>query len=156
MGNQINSAGPSHSHTGLMGHGSDSEPLWKFLDFIAMHRSPLYTLLLPFIHTRARMPADNEQERTFQLCAKVSKPNVKTRLHDGFIFLGYPMKLVKSFSLIFQERIGLGSVVQGGKSKSLLLSELGQELGTQRDRLNKRMQGNLFHIDFVFPTFQKP
>ena len=77
MGNQINSAGPSHSHTGLMGHGSDSEPLWKFLDFIAMHRSPLYTLLLPFIHTRARMPADNEQERTFQLCAKVAKQNVK-------------------------------------------------------------------------------
>ena len=72
MGNQINSSGPSHSHTGLMGHGSDSEPLWKFLDFIAMHRSPLYTLLLPFIHTRARMPADNEQERTFQLCAKVA------------------------------------------------------------------------------------
>ena len=40
-----------------------------------------------------------------------------------------------------QERIGLGSVVQGGKSKSLLLAELGQELGGQRDRLNKRMQG---------------
>ena len=72
MGNQINSTGPTHSHTGLMGHATESEPLWKFLDFIAMHRSPLYTLLLPFIHTRARMPADNEQERTFQLCAKVA------------------------------------------------------------------------------------
>ena len=70
------SIGPAHPHSGLIGHGSDpffglSEPLWKFLDFIAMHRNPLYTLLLPFIHTRARIPADNEQERTFQLCAKV-------------------------------------------------------------------------------------
>ena len=45
----------------------------------------------------------------------------------------------------FQERIGLGSVVQGGKSKSLLLSELCQELGAQRDRLNKRMQGTLLN-----------
>ena len=73
-----------------------------------------------------------------------------------YLVLGYPTKLVKSFTLIFQERIGLGSVVQGGKSKSLLLSELGQELGTQRDRLNKRMQGNIFHTNFAFPTFQKP
>ena len=79
MGNQMHpssSIGPTHPHSGLIGHGSDpffglSEPLWKFLDFIAMHRNPLYTLLLPFIHTRARIPADNEQERTFQLCAKV-------------------------------------------------------------------------------------
>ena len=73
-----------------------------------------------------------------------------------YLVLGYPTKLVKSFTLIFQERIGLGSVVQGGKSKSLLLSELGQELGTQRDRLNKRMQGNFFHTNLAFPTFQKP
>lgn len=80
MGNQIHptsTIGPSHSHSGLIGHGGSdhffglSEPLWKFLDFIAMHRSPLYTLLLPFIHTRARIPADNDQELTFQLCAKV-------------------------------------------------------------------------------------
>ena len=70
--------------------------------------------------------------------------------------IGYPKKLAKSFILIFQERIGLGSVVQGGKSKSLLLSELGQELGTQRDRLNKRMQGNIFHTNFAFTTFQMP
>ena len=73
-----------------------------------------------------------------------------------YLVLGYPTKLVKSFTLIFQERIGLGSVVQGGKSKSLLLSELGQELGTQRDRLNKRMQGNFLHTNLAFPTFQKP
>ena len=100
MGNQINSAGPSHSHTGLMGHGSDSEPLWKFLDFIAMHRSPLYTLLLPFIHTRARMPADNEQERTFQLCAKVAI--LDYRISSANVrLLGYPKKLVNSFIMIF-------------------------------------------------------
>ena len=85
MGNQINSTGPTHSHTGLMGHATESEPLWKFLDFIAMHRSPLYTLLLPFIHTRARMPADNEQERTFQLCAKVTKWNDYTMLLFKFV-----------------------------------------------------------------------
>jgi hypothetical protein len=80
MGNHIHpssSIGPSQTHSGMMGQNSDpffglSEPLWKFLDFIAMHRSPLYTLLLPFIHTRARMPADNDQERNFQLCTKVS------------------------------------------------------------------------------------
>ena len=45
----------------------------------------------------------------------------------------------------------MGSVVQGGKSKSLLLSELGQELGTQRDRLNKRMQGI---VNYVFEHVQ--
>ena len=81
MGNRIQptgSIGTGHSHGvgGLIGQGSDlfygqSEPLWKFLDFIAMHRSPLYTLLLPFIHTRARFPADNDQERNFQICTKV-------------------------------------------------------------------------------------
>ena len=78
MGNRIQSTGSTgHSHgVGLIGHGPDpffslNESLWKFLDFIAMHRSPLYTLLLPFIHTRARVPADNDQERNFQLCAKV-------------------------------------------------------------------------------------
>ena len=31
---------------------ADVAPLWRFLDFIAMHRSPLYTLLIPFIHAR--------------------------------------------------------------------------------------------------------
>ena len=77
------SIGPSHPHSGLIGHGSDpffglSEPLWKFLDFIAMHRGPLYTLLLPFIHTRSRIPADNDQERTFQICAKVNRINYPT------------------------------------------------------------------------------
>ena len=51
--------------------------------------------------------------------------------------------------MIFQERIGLGSVVQGGKSKSLLLSELGQDLGAQRDRLNKRMQGTRLFISSI-------
>mgnify|MGYP001394599749 FL=1 len=31
---------------------------------------------------------------------------------------------------------------QGGRSKNLLLAELGQELAAQRDSLNKRLQGN--------------
>ncbi len=35
------------------GAGSeDGAPLWRFLDFIATHRGPLYTLLLPFVHAR--------------------------------------------------------------------------------------------------------
>lgn len=88
----------------------DVAPLWRFLDFIAMHRSPLYTLLLPFIHARVDMPPDTEHEKSFQLGAK--------------------------------ERLAT-SVVQGGRSKNLLLAELGQELASQRDSLNKRLQGTI-------------
>ena len=65
---------------------------------------------------------------------------------SAFIFLG----VIQFLYIIFQERIGLGSVVQGGKSKSLLLSELGQDLGTQRERLNKRMQGTRLFISSTF------
>lgn len=72
-----------------------------------MHRSPLYTLLLPFIHARVDMPADTDHERSFQMAAK--------------------------------DRLAT-SVVQGGRSKNLLLAELGQELASQRDSLNKRLQ----------------
>ena len=86
---------------------TDAAPLWRFLDFIAMHRSPLYTLLIPFIHRRVDMPADTDHERSFQVGAK--------------------------------ERLAT-SVVKGGRSKSLLLAELGQELASQRDSLNKRLQ----------------
>lgn len=78
MSNRIQPTGsltPTHSHG--IGHGLDlffgvNEPLSKFLDFIAMHRNPFYTLLLSFIHTRTRIPADNDQVRNFQICAKVS------------------------------------------------------------------------------------
>ncbi|CAB4054728.1 UNC80 [Lepeophtheirus salmonis] len=42
-------------------------PLWRFLDFISTQRSPLYTLLLPFIHNRAQLFADSEPERHFHL-----------------------------------------------------------------------------------------
>lgn len=43
----------------------DSAPLWRFLDFIAAHRGPLYTLLLPFMHTRLQqVPICNRQRRT--------------------------------------------------------------------------------------------
>ena len=92
-------------------------PLWRFLDFIAMHRSPLYTLLLPFIHARIDMPAESDHERSFQVGAK--------------------------------ERLAT-SVVHGGKSKSLLLAELGQELAVQRDSLNKRLQGRLYDLKYSF------
>ncbi len=102
MGNRT---GPAGEAAVVLG---DVAPLWKFLDFIAMHRSPLYTLLLPFIHARVDMPADTDHERSFQMVAK--------------------------------ERLA-SSVVQGGKSKNLLLAELGQELASQRDSLNKRLQG---------------
>ena len=88
---------------------NDVTPLWRFLDFIAMHRSPLYTLLIPFVHARVDMPADSEHERSYQIAAK--------------------------------ERLAT-SVVHGGRSKNLLLAELGQELASQRDSLNKRLQGN--------------
>lgn len=45
-------------------------PLWRFLDFISLHRSPLYTLLLPFIQTRVQVSADSDHERHFQMGAK--------------------------------------------------------------------------------------
>ncbi len=32
--------------------------LWRFLDFVAAHRSPLYALLVPFIHTRLQVEKD--------------------------------------------------------------------------------------------------
>ena len=48
-----------------------SVPLWRFLDFITTHRGPLYTLLLPFIHTRLQQTAGlsdegSDAERTYQ------------------------------------------------------------------------------------------
>ena len=46
MGNR---SGPQGETAVVLG---DVAPLWRFLDFIAMHRSPLYTLLIPFIHAR--------------------------------------------------------------------------------------------------------
>ena len=108
MGNR----GPASQSASAASEGgivlTDAAPLWKFLDFIAMHRTPLYSLLLPFIHRRVDMPADTDHERSFQVGAK--------------------------------ERLA-SSVVQGGRSKSLLLAELGQELASQRDSLNKRLQG---------------
>ena len=45
----------------------------------------------------------------------------------------------RSFQVGAKERLGT-SVVKGGRSKSLLLAELGQELASQRDSLNKRLQ----------------
>ena len=100
-----NRGGPQASEAVVLG---DVAPLWKFLDFIAMHRTPLYTLLMPFVHARIDMPAESDHERSFQVGAK--------------------------------ERLA-SSVVKGGRSKSLLLAELGQELAIQRDSLNKRLQG---------------
>ena len=100
-----NRGGPQASEAVVLG---DVAPLWKFLDFIAMHRTPLYTLLMPFIHARIDMPAESDHERSFQVGAK--------------------------------ERLA-SSVVKGGRRKSLLLAELGQELAIQRDSLNKRLQG---------------
>ena len=47
----------------------------------------------------------------------------------------------RSFQVGARERLAT-SVVQGGRSKNLLLAELGQELAAQRDSLNKRLQGN--------------
>ena len=47
----------------------------------------------------------------------------------------------RSFQVGTRDRLA-SSVVQGGRSKNLLLAELGQELGAQRDSLNKRLQGN--------------
>ena len=47
----------------------------------------------------------------------------------------------KSFQMGARERLAT-SVVKGGRSKNLLLAELGQELAAQRDSLNKRLQGN--------------
>ena len=83
--------------------------LWRFLDFAAMHRGSLYTLLLPFIHTRLQIPVDDTDiERHFQGSTK--------------------------------DRIS-GNVVQGGRSKMALLTELGSELGEMRNSLNKRLQG---------------
>lgn len=46
----------------------------------------------------------------------------------------------RSFQVGAKERLA-SSVVKGGRSKSLLLAELGQELAIQRDSLNKRLQG---------------
>jgi hypothetical protein len=84
-------------------------PLWRFLDFIAMYRCALYTLLLPFMHTRLHiLPEDSEQEKHYLQAAK--------------------------------EKLS-GSVIQCGRSRTLLLSDLGRELGEMRDALNKKLQG---------------
>jgi hypothetical protein len=44
----------------------DTIPLWRFLDFVTMFRTPLFTLLLPFIHARSMMPPESDQELPFQ------------------------------------------------------------------------------------------
>ena len=99
----------------LSQHQENNGPLWRFLDFIATHRSPLYSLLLPFIHTRLFVSSDDSDvERHFQMSTK--------------------------------EKIA-GSVISGGKSKTLLLAELGNELGELRTNLNKRLQGELMFVD---------
>ena len=85
------------------------EPLWKFLDFVAMYRSPLYSLLLPFVRTRVQVSLDSDHVRTYQMGTK--------------------------------DKITQSSVVHSGKSKCIILAELGQELGHLRDQLNKRLQG---------------
>jgi hypothetical protein len=86
----------------------DTVPLWRFLDFVAMFRSPLFTLLLPFIHTRAQMPPESEYEIPYQY--------------------------------LLRERLN-GCVVQRGRSRSLLFVELGQELTSMKESLNKKLQG---------------
>lgn len=45
----------------------DTAPLWKFINFVSMFRSPLYTLLTPFIQTIAQTNAENEHELRHQL-----------------------------------------------------------------------------------------
>ena len=84
-------------------------PLWRFLDFMAFNRCTLYTLLLPFIHTRLQISADDSDlERHFQQATKDKMS---------------------------------GNVMSGGRSKTMMLKDLGKELGELRDGLNRRMQG---------------
>ena len=95
---------------GTAGGTADAEePLWKFLEFVTMYRSPLYSLLLPFIRTRVQVSLDSDHVRSFQMGTK--------------------------------DKITQSSVVHRGKSKCIILAELGQELGSLRDQLNKRLQG---------------
>ena len=47
---EMGSCSGQHPQDGTNG-ATGEEPLWKFLDFVAMHRSPLYSLLLPFIRS---------------------------------------------------------------------------------------------------------
>ena len=79
---------------------------WNFL-----YRSPLYTLLLPFIHMRSTMPPENDHELPFQY--------------------------------LLRERLS-SCVIYRGRSRSLLFTELGQELQSMKESLNKRLQGRKF------------
>ena len=85
-----------------------SGPLWRFLDFIAMQRGALYSLLLPFMYTRLQVSAaESDMERKYQLATK--------------------------------DRIS-GVAIQSGRSRALVLKELGNELGDMRSSLNRRLQ----------------
>ena len=95
----------------------DTTPLWRFLDFVTMFRSPLFTLLLPFIHTRAQMPPESDHELPYQYLLK--------------------------------ERLN-GCVVQRGRSRTLLFVELGQELTSMKESLNKKLQGGYFLLERGF------
>ena len=91
--------------SGQISEGSSA--LWRFLDFVAMQRGAIYSLLLPFMHTRLQISADdNDMERKYQLATK--------------------------------DRI-TGVVIQSGRSRALLLKELGNELGEMKTALNKRL-----------------
>lgn len=84
-------------------------PLWRFLEFIPMYRSSLFTFLLPFVHTRLQISSDDSDiERHYQQSTK--------------------------------EKLAT-NVLQSGRSRTVLLKDLGKEMGDLREGLNKRLQG---------------
>ena len=78
------------------------------------------------------MPVDSDHEKSFQMGAR-------ERLATSVV------QVIFTNFLTNQNKSGLFicyCFFQGGRSKNLLLAELGQELAAQRDSLNKRLQGN--------------
>ena len=82
---------------------------------LVLSRSPLYTLLLPFIHARSTMPPESDHELPFQY--------------------------------LLRERLS-SCVIQRGRSRSLLFMELGQELQSMKESLNKRLQGKIWCLSY--------
>ena len=57
---------------------------------------------------------------------------------------------VRTFQTRTKDKINRSSVVHSGKSKCTVLAELGQELGTLRDQLNKRLQGRTIIVTLTW------
>ena len=92
------------------------------------------------------MPVDSDHEKSFQMGAR---ERLATSVVQVIFKILFKIDFGNFHEFFDQSEQALQVCLficyfffQGGRSKNLLLAELGQELAAQRDSLNKRLQGN--------------